>query len=183
MDEIVADVDFEARSNDRAVRLVTSQDCKVVGNEELLRSAIENVVRNVASYMAEGTLVEVSLRCEDGNQDEHAVITVLDQGLGVPQAALANIFHPFYGVADARNRQSGGSGLGLSITQRAVQIHGGSGSPSNSPGGGLSVEIVLPITTNDTASEWMQHKMPTNGRLKEITRRHRLQRQTCLRRH
>lgn len=59
VDEIVVDADFEARSCRRAVRLVTSQDCQVVGNEQLLRSAIENVVRNAASYTAEGTVVEV----------------------------------------------------------------------------------------------------------------------------
>ena len=147
LDEIVGDADFEARNSGRAVKLVACQDCQIDGNEQLLRSAIENVVRNAASYTAEGTSVEVSLRCENGNQDEHAVITVLDKGSGVPQAALANIFHPFYRVADARDRQSGGSGLGLSITQRAVHIHGGSVSASNVPGGGLLVEILLPITT------------------------------------
>jgi two-component system sensor histidine kinase CpxA len=89
------------------------------------------------------------LRCQNGNENDHAVVSVLDQGSGVPQAALANIFHPFYRVADARDRQSGGSGLGLSITQRAVQIHGGSVSASNAPGGGLLVEIVLPITASE----------------------------------
>jgi two-component system sensor histidine kinase CpxA len=143
VDEIVADADFEARSAGRAVKLVASLDCLVDGNEQLLRSAIENVVRNAASYTAEGTSVEVSLRC--GNGDQQAVIDVLDRGSGVPQAALASIFHPFYRVADARDRQSGGSGLGLSIAQRAVQIHGGSVSASNAPGGGLLVEILLPL--------------------------------------
>jgi two-component system sensor histidine kinase CpxA len=151
VDEIVADADFEARSRDRAVKLVACQDCLIDGNEQLLRSAIENVVRNAASYTPVGTSVEVSLQCENGNQDERAVITVLDKGLGVPQAALSNIFHPFYRVADARDRQSGGSGLGLSITQRAVQIHGGSVSASNIPGGGLLVEILLPLTTREPA--------------------------------
>ena len=149
VDEVVADADFEAHSSCRTVRLVASQDCVIDGNEQLLRSAIENVVRNAASYTAEGTVVEVSLRCQNGNQNDRAVISVLDQGSGVPQAALANIFHPFYRVADARDRQSGGSGLGLSITQRAVQIHGGSVSASNAPGGGLLVEIVLPITASE----------------------------------
>lgn len=151
VDEIVADADFEARSCRRAVKVTTSQNCLIVGNEQLLRSAIENVVRNAASYTAEGTAVEVSLRCQNDNENAHAVISVLDQGSGVPQAALANIFHPFYRVADARDRQSGGSGLGLSITQRAVQIHGGSVTAANAPGGGLSVEILLPIAARQTA--------------------------------
>ena len=106
------------------------------------------MIRNAASYTAEGTAVEVSLRCQNGNGDgDHAVIQVLDKGSGVPEAALGTIFDPFYRVADARDRQSGGSGLGLSITQRAVQIHGGSVSASNVWGGGFLVEILLPIMT------------------------------------
>jgi two-component system, OmpR family, sensor histidine kinase CpxA len=155
VDEIVADADFEARSNGRAVKLVSSLHCPVMGNEQLLRSAIENVVRNAISYTDEGTTVEVSLsrKCGVENGDDLASITVLDQGSGVPQAALANIFHPFYRVADARDRQSGGSGLGLSITRRAVEIHGGSVTAANIAGGGLSVEIVLPLSSNSNRSD------------------------------
>ena len=149
LDEIVVDADFEARSNGRSVKLVSAEECSVMGNEQLLRSAIENVVRNAVSYTAEGTTVEVSLSGRSGIENgDLAVITVLDQGSGVPQGALANIFNPFYRVADARDRQSGGTGLGLSITQRAVEIHGGSVTAANIPAGGLSVEIVLPLASN-----------------------------------
>jgi len=145
--EIVFDADFEARNHNRMVAMVKSEDCLVIGNEQLLHSAIENVVRNAMSYTAEGTAVEVSLWCEG----ERAVISVLDQGAGVPQAALADIFRPFYRVADARDRQSGGIGLGLSISQRAVEVHGGTVSASNASRGGLLVEIVLPITKKEAA--------------------------------
>jgi len=155
LDEIVTDADFEARSNGRTVNLLSKQPCTVIGNKQLLRSAIENVVRNAISYTAAGTAVEVSLSQKRGseNGDGLAVITVLDQGSGVPQAALANIFHPFYRVADARDRQSGGTGLGLSITQRAVEIHGGSVTAANTTRGGLSVEIVLPLSSNPDNSQ------------------------------
>ena len=145
--EIVLDADFEARNHNRMVAMVKSEDCLVNGNVQLLHSAIENVVRNAMSYTAEGTAVEVALRCEG----EHAMISVLDQGSGVPQAALADIFRPFYRVADARDRQSGGIGLGLSISQRAVEVHGGTVTASNAPRGGLLVEIVLPITKKEEA--------------------------------
>jgi signal transduction histidine kinase len=127
------------------VNIVASQNCFVIGNEQLLRSAIENVVRNAVSYTAEGTGVEVSLRCEESADGRRAVISVLDKGAGVPQAALADIFRPFYRVADARDRQSGGIGLRLSISQRAVEIHGGTVTATNAPGSGLLVEIVLPV--------------------------------------
>lgn len=152
VEEIVWDADFEARSRNRSVRLVSSEDFLMVGNQQLLHSAIENVVRNAVSYTAEGTAVEVALRCEeqgDGDwQTSQAIISVLDQGVGVPQAALADIFRPFYRVADARDRQSGGIGLGLSISQRAVQIHGGRVTAVNAPNGGLLVEIALPLVTH-----------------------------------
>jgi signal transduction histidine kinase len=143
------DADFEARSRNRSVRLVTKEDITLVGNQQLLHSAIENVVRNAVSYTAEGNAVEVSLEGEEVGetdvQTSRAVIRVLDQGIGVPQAALADIFRPFYRVADARDRQSGGTGLGLSISQRAVQIHGGTVTATNAPNGGLLVELALPL--------------------------------------
>ena len=145
VEETVLDADFEARRNNRSVKLEASDDCLLAGSEPLLRSAIENVVRNAVSYTAEGTAVEVSLRCEGDGKQKHAVISVLDQGAGVPQEALAHIFRPFYRVADSRDRQSGGIGLGLSITRRAVEVHGGSVEAFNAPRGGLLVKIVLPI--------------------------------------
>lgn len=145
VEDIVLDADFEARNYNRAVEIIASQNCSIVGNEQLLRSAIENVVRNTFSYTAEGTAVEVSLRCQDTDEGARAVISVLDKGRGVPQAVLADIFRPFYRVGDARDRQSGGIGLGLSISHRAVQAHGGTVTASNAPAGGLLVEIHLPI--------------------------------------
>src|SRR6185369_17206240 len=90
--EIILDADFEARSRNRAVRLVTGEDCTITGSYQLLYSAIENVVRNAVSYTVENTEVEVSLQCEsilaDATGKQHAVIRVLDRGTGVPQAAL-----------------------------------------------------------------------------------------------
>jgi len=160
VEEIVHDADFEARSHNRAVKLIVSEHCLINGNEELLRSAVENVVRNAVSYTPEDTTVEVSLKCEDDGDNPQAVITVLDCGSGVPQAALADIFRPFYRVADARDRQSGGTGLGLSISQRAVEVHGGEVKASNAPGGGLLVEIALPITSKESVQTSQNGKGP-----------------------
>jgi signal transduction histidine kinase len=151
VDEIVLDADFEARNHNRMVKLIASTECRVVGNEPLLHSAVENVVRNAVSYTAEGTSVEVSLRCEEDGGAGQAIVSVLDKGSGVPQAALADIFRPFYRVGDARDRQSGGIGLGLSISQRAVEVHGGVVTATNAPGRGLLVEIRLPLSQNAVA--------------------------------
>ena len=112
--------------------------------EELLRSAVENVVRNAVRFTAEGTAVEVALKKQNGAGDNFAIISVRDRGQGVPEESLETIFRPFYRTEDARDRQSGGgTGLGLAITERAVRMHGGSVEASNAPGGGLSVEMKL----------------------------------------
>jgi two-component system sensor histidine kinase CpxA len=142
--EVADDADFEARSVNRAVQVVSSDDCSINGVEELLRSAVENVVRNAVRYTPEGTAVEVALRKQNGGSNNFAVISVRDRGRGVPEDALERIFRPFYRTEDARDRQSGGgTGLGLAITERAVRMHGGSVQAVNAAGGGLAVEMRL----------------------------------------
>jgi two-component system sensor histidine kinase CpxA len=116
----------------------------VDADPDLLRSAIENVVRNATRYTADGTTVEIRLERENANPAGDIVIRVLDSGPGVPSQDLERIFQPFYRLDDARNRQTGGAGLGLSITDRAIRLHGGLVRASNRPGGGLEVEIRIP---------------------------------------
>jgi signal transduction histidine kinase len=147
--EVADDADFEARSVNRAVQVVSTDDCSINGVEELLRSAVENVVRNAVRYTPGGTAVEVALRKQNGGGDNFAVITVRDRGNGVPEDALERIFRPFYRTEDARDRQSGGgTGLGLAITERAVRMHGGSVQAVNAADGGLSVEMRLGLSTD-----------------------------------
>ena len=146
VEEIVADADFEAHNHGRAVKLTTTAECKLNGNRDLLRSAIENVVRNAVRYTAPNTTVEVGLSESNGNGHKQAVIRVRDYGPGVPSDALQNIFRPFYRVADARDRESGGTGLGLAITERAVRLHSGQVVAENAPDGGLAITLSLPIS-------------------------------------
>lgn len=147
--EVAADADFEARGLDRTVRVIESEECSVVGDAALLRSAVENVVRNAVRYTAKNTEVEITLHCRRNDANAAAIISVRDHGEGVPADALKDLFRPFYRVADARDRQTGGTGLGLSITQRAVLLHGGSVEAANAPGGGLRVEIRLPAAVRE----------------------------------
>ena len=140
--EVSDDADFEARSLNRSVQVVATDKCSINGVEDLLRSAVENVVRNAVRFTPEGTAVEVALRKQNGAGDNFAVISVRDRGRGVPAESLEKIFRPFYRTEDARDRQSGGgTGLGLAITERAVRMHGGSIRAANAPEGGLSVEM------------------------------------------
>ena len=140
--EIVMDADFEARARKRSVKLESPERCLLVGNEQLLRRAIENVVRNAVQYTAEGTEVNVALACSE----QSAVITVRDHGPGVPENALGEIFKPFYRVDEARDRDAGGVGLGLAIAERAVRLHGGTVDAANAAGGGLVVTMRLPVS-------------------------------------
>jgi two-component system sensor histidine kinase CpxA len=143
--EVARDADFEARSNDRSVVAATCEPLMLSGNQELLRQALENLVRNAARYTAKGTAVEISLRRKEVGGRGWAHIEVRDQGPGVPESELQDIFRPFYRVTDARERQSGGAGVGLAISDRAVRLHGGSLRAFNAPGAGLIMEMELPL--------------------------------------
>jgi len=147
--EIADDADFEARSRNRSVTINSMQSCVITGNYELLRRAIENVVRNAVQYTSEGSAVEVQLQTQAGS-DGTAVITVRDHGTGVPDSALEKIFQPFYRVDEARDREAGGVGLGLAIAERAVRLHGGSVKATNASDGGLMVTIDVPEQTADS---------------------------------
>jgi two-component system sensor histidine kinase CpxA len=148
--EVAADAQFEARSRNCDVKVTASDPCNTRGNSDLLRSAIENVVRNAVRYTEEGSSVEISLLCPANGSPSarRAIIRVRDHGPGVPESELLNVFRPFYRVEAARERKSGagaGVGLGLAITKRALDLYNGSVVARNAEGGGLEVEIALPV--------------------------------------
>lgn len=153
LNELIADVakdaDFEAQSRNCRVSASMPSDCVLVGSPGLLHSAIENVVRNAVRYTKVGTEVEISLHCAGSE----AIVRVTDSGPGVPEESLGKLFEPFYRIDDSRGRQTGGVGLGLAIAKRAVGLHGGTVTAANRPGGGFAVEIHLPLTQREPASE------------------------------
>ncbi len=138
VEQVASDADFEANAKGRSVKVVGADECKINGSENLIRSAVENVLRNAVRYTKEGTVVEVSLKRRNGS----ATLTVTDKGSGVPESELKNLFRPFYRVGEARDRGSGGTGLGLAIAEQAILAHNGSISASNT-GSGLAVAITL----------------------------------------
>jgi two-component system sensor histidine kinase CpxA len=144
IEELVSDADFEAGGRNCSVRVLSTENCFVLGSRELLRSAVENVLRNAVHYTAENTEVTVALRRKMEGDSARAVVEVRDRGHGVPEETLANLFYPFYRVGDARDRKQGGTGLGLAITERATKLHGGSVKAANAPGGGLAVVFDFP---------------------------------------
>jgi two-component system, OmpR family, sensor histidine kinase CpxA len=143
---IAEDAEFEAQARHCHVHTAIPEgDWKVRGNASLLHSAVENVVRNAIRYTQEGTSVEIELESEKKAEGQEAVLCVSDNGPGVPAEALGKLFEPFYRLDDSRGRLTGGAGLGLAITERAVRFHGGKVSAFNRAEGGLRVEIRLPL--------------------------------------
>jgi signal transduction histidine kinase len=145
LSDIVSDASFEGSATKRSVILTHADPCLVEGSEALLRSAIENVIRNAVRYTRESSTVEVSLKLHNPAEQDLAVIHVTDEGPGVPAAELSQIFKPFYRVSSARERETGGTGLGLAITDGAVHLYHGSVAARNRTEGGLDVEIRLPV--------------------------------------
>ena len=138
LERVVADANFEAESKDKKVEIIQNDPCEISGSENLLRSAVENVLRNAIRYT--NGKVEVSLE----KNKTKAKIKIRDYGEGVPESELELLFKPFHRVAEARERKTGGVGLGLAIAEQAVQSHKGEIRARNAEDKGLIVEIKLP---------------------------------------
>jgi two-component system, OmpR family, sensor histidine kinase CpxA len=144
MESMLPDVEFEAQQRLCQVRVVTQCDCVVQGSSELIYRAIENVVRNAVRYTKAQSVVELSMRCEELAGARTVVLDVSDSGPGLPENELEKIFRPFYRVDYARERDTGGFGVGLAIADRAVRLHHGELVAWNRPEGGLTVSLRLP---------------------------------------
>jgi len=138
--EVVDDCRIEAEARGCTAQVIQTKHATIAGDAELLRRAVENVVRNAIRYSPAGTTVEVTV---DRN-DEHVAVTVRDYGPGVPEDAIPRIFDPFYRVDTDRNRNSGGVGLGLAIAKRAVELHKGRLWAVNATPG-LIVKMEMPV--------------------------------------
>jgi two-component system, OmpR family, sensor kinase len=140
IEEVVRDASFEGAVKECKVELKGAARSALHGNRELLRSAVENVLRNAVRYSPPGAPVEVAVE----RSDKGLSIVIGDRGPGVPQGDLERIFQPFYRVAESRDRDSGGEGIGLAITSQVMKTHGGSAKADNRSGGGLEVRLYLP---------------------------------------
>lgn len=123
-------------------------DCIVMGNFDQLRSAFENIIRNAFMHTPNELAIAVKLTKIKSHKGHHQwQITVTDSGSGIDEADLARIFQPFVRLDSARQRQTGGYGLGLAITHAVVAAHGGSVRVYNRQDGvsGLVVEVLLPV--------------------------------------
>jgi signal transduction histidine kinase len=147
--EVAADGDFEARNRNCIVEFESPREWLIEGAPEMLRSAVENVVRNAVQHTAEGTDVEISMECRRDGETPQAVIQVRDHGAGVPEDDLANLFRRFHRVTNGVRQDPEGTGLGLAITECAFRLHGGRVTAANAAGGGLVVSLELPILNSN----------------------------------
>jgi signal transduction histidine kinase len=143
VNEVNHDCTLEAEARSCRIVLNGRSSGEILGNRELLRRAVENVLRNGIRYSPEQSTIDVAI-VEDLDSVD---IAIRDYGPGVPEGTLTRIFDPFFRVEEARDALGGGSGLGLSIAKRAVQVHHGTITAENaSPG--LRVQIKIPLFKN-----------------------------------
>lgn len=141
LEAVCEDAGFEAQARGITVHTELAPDLKVRGQPALLHSAVENVVRNALRYTTAGSTVTVRLT-QDGS---HCTIDVEDCGPGIPEDRIEAMFQPFVRISEARDRASGGYGLGLAIAKRVVDASGGNIHAHNRQQGGLQVRIELPL--------------------------------------
>ncbi len=160
LDELLADLVYdsllEAKAKDVTLSLKAPVSAVVNGDEELIRRALENVLRNAIRYAPRDTAVHIEL----AKSADSAMVKIRDFGPGVPTEALSRIFDPFYRVDSDRNRASGGLGLGLAIARRAVQLHKGELSAQNA-NPGLLVKIELPVISSTANAPSKTTSTPT----------------------
>ena len=144
IERMIPDAEYEARQRQCSVTYRDGEECTILGNEELLYRAVENVVRNAIRYTSSGSEVEIELRSVLMDGTKQAAISVSDRGPGIPEDQLGAIFRPFHRVDTARSPGTGGFGVGLAIADRAVRLHHGELSAANRDGGGATICLTFP---------------------------------------
>jgi two-component system sensor histidine kinase CpxA len=157
LQDVVDDCAMDGEARDVQLHLNTkAESVQMQGDHELLRRAIENVVRNAIRYAPEHSSVEITLTAAA----DKSIIEVRDFGPGVPEDSLPHLFRPFFRAEADRNRNSGGVGLGLSIAQRALAVHQGSISARNAlPGLVIAIEIPTPHSPQSGAAPLLPQRM------------------------
>ena len=135
-------VNYEVPKGGRAVSLEAESPLQVIADRELIWRAVENLLRNALQHTDMDRGVELTAHRQS---DAMVRVCVSDRGPGIPAQQLDRIFEPFYRVQEARDRKTGGHGLGLAIAAAAVRRHRGQISAANRPGGGLRFCIELPV--------------------------------------
>ncbi len=140
MRDCVSQSELEAGVRGVSFQITSDTPVSIIGSPLLLERALGNLIANAIKFSPVGGVVELSLSLEQGS----AELAIRDHGPGVPQAELASLFRPFYRGSNAVRAE--GHGVGLAIVQRVVQAHAGEIFAGNAAGGGLCVQLRLPLT-------------------------------------
>ncbi|HEY9118354.1 MAG TPA: HAMP domain-containing sensor histidine kinase, partial [Marinobacter sp.] len=123
-----------------SVHCQDSPRCVLQGQPEAVKRALRNLIENAVNY---GERAEITLEATETD----AVVTIVDQGPGIPEAERERVFEPFYRLEHSRNRETGGAGLGLAIARSLIWGMGGDIRLASGPEGrGLQVSVALPKT-------------------------------------
>lgn len=139
MEDIIENVRFEAHQANIKLEDNIEQALTISVQWDSLASAIENILRNAIRYSNKAIIFK------SYSKAEQLIIEIIDDGCGVEDSHLSNLFTPFYRVSTSRDKKSGGTGLGLAIAHEAVTRHQGDISATNNKAGGLTVTITLPL--------------------------------------
>lgn len=118
---------------------LNGESCKVRGSKDMLKELVENLAQNAIRYNYEGGKVLISVVKKDGR----AVLTVKDNGIGIPASEQQRVFERFYRVDKSRSKASGGTGLGLAIVKHIVEIHDARVELDSAPGIGTTITIIF----------------------------------------
>ena len=137
--------DAHAVAPQRSISLDAPAPVVVYGDDTRLRQAVGNLVRNAIVHTPAEAPIEVALTTHDGV----ASMSVIDHGPGLNPDDAGRVFEPFFRADPSRSRDSGGAGLGLAIVAAVVSAHGGSVKVSETPRGGATFEVELPVLTRE----------------------------------
>lgn len=152
IEQLVSDAQFEGQAHNLKVIHAGNMEAELDGNPELLTRAIENVVRNAIKHSPERGTIKLLSEIRPVSGRPHLILMICDQGPGVEEQYLEMIFEPFFRADNQHKSASQGYGLGLALAKRIIIAHGGKIRAYILVGGGLCMEICLPVitTTADT---------------------------------
>ncbi|MGQ0579042.1 MAG: ATP-binding protein [Betaproteobacteria bacterium] len=137
LNALVSSLRQDAEEAGHTVSIAGDSPGPVMGSAQALKRCLQNLLDNALAY---GQRADITVR----DEGRTVSVTIADRGPGIPEHDIERVFDPFFRGEGSRNRNSGGSGLGLSIARNIAQAHGGSVRLRNLPDGGLEATLVLP---------------------------------------
>ncbi|WP_284645689.1 sensor histidine kinase [Paenibacillus silviterrae] len=141
LEEIVSILEIAAEAKSITLHLDGGGDGELYMDASRIKQVFINLIGNAVRYTPEGGRIDVHYSYQHGQ----VIVTVSDNGPGIPPESLPYIFKRFYRVENSRNRMSGGTGIGLAIAKEFIEVHGGTIHVESEPGVGTSFTVTLPV--------------------------------------